>query len=78
MEVTEDKQENKDIIDAEGFLDEIAGQKLESNLRTSPKVDAYIEEKGQGNPDAAPYERFFNPDRMALAMEYPKVQSQHS
>jgi hypothetical protein len=52
--VGENYQEDKKIIDTQGPLNHIAGQKFQRLFPTAEKINSYGKKQGQGNPDATP------------------------
>jgi len=88
IEVAEDHEEDKDVVDAQGLFHQVAGEERErgvfgrvggARLDSVPEeVEAEIEEEGEGDPDAAPDERLLHLDGVRLAMEDAKVEREHA
>lgn len=70
----EDQQEDEEVIDAERFFDQVAGQKLLSVRFTQPIVYSGIEQQGDCNQDTGQPQRLFSTDRVGLAFENPEIQ----
>src|SRR5262245_4614134 len=75
--ISEDQQENEDVVYAKRLLDQVAGQECESRLRPTPVIYAEIEEQRQYDPDAAPGQRLPDRDFVRPAMENTKVDGEH-
>lgn len=72
-----DDHEDEDIIDGEGFFDQVAGDELDRLFRTEPDVDEPGETERQRNPDNAPDCGFFQGDDVGFAIEDAEVERQH-
>ena len=75
--VGEDDEEDKDVIDGEGFLDQVTGKELKACPGSEPQVDPEVEEEGHADPDPSPDERFAHANLVRPAMEDAEVQDQH-
>ena len=53
LEVGEDKNENKDVIDAEGVLDQITGEKIQGAIRAQHFGDDQTKSEGEKYPQQA-------------------------
>lgn len=76
-EVGEEQGDNEDVIDAEGFLDDVAGEELEGFVIAHEVPDAEIEGESEGDPDEGPGDGLFDGDDVALAVEDAEVERQH-
>src|SRR5215467_180105 len=76
-EISEDQQEDKDIVYAQRLLDQVAGQECERRLGPEPVIYAQIEEQRQNDPDAAPGQRLSDRHFVRLAMENAQVEGEH-
>jgi hypothetical protein len=56
-EVREDEDEDEEIVDAEGELDEIAGVVLQRRLGALPPENEESEEMGEGDEPETPAQR---------------------
>ena len=52
--IVENQQEDKKIVNAQGALYQIAGQKLQRDVGPPPEVNHRIEKQRHDNPDSAP------------------------
>ncbi len=73
-ESAEDDQKQKQVINAESLLDEIAGEIFERGRNAEDVVHADTEEDGDGDPHGAPKRGFFNAAFMRLAVKNAQVQ----
>ena len=69
--IREDHDEDKDVVHAQGILDEIASEKFERPLRSAEVIDAGIKGQGEEDPHQAPQGRLFFCDDAGVAVEYP-------
>src|SRR5512135_2694853 len=74
---TKKQHEDKEIVHAEGLLDQIARQKLQSWLWPSPEVQTSIKQERKHNPDRAPAQSLFQGNGVGFAMEHAQVKRQH-
>jgi chromosome segregation ATPase len=56
----EDQKKNKEIVKAQGPLQDIAGQELHRKLLPLHQVNAPVKEQRDNDPDTAPDQRFFH------------------
>ena len=66
FKIGKDKEEDEEIIDAEGFFDDIAGKKLQRFLFPESEIDGDIHQKRKHNPKNAPDNRLSNGHRLLL------------
>ncbi len=76
-EIREDHQEHENIVDAQRFLDQVTGKKLESFFGAPVVVDADIENERQGDPYQAPSQRLAQRNLVSLAMKDPEIDGEH-
>lgn len=76
-EVGEEQGDDEDVIDAEGFLDDVAGEEFEGFVIAHEVPDAEIEGEGEGDPDEGPGDGLFDGDDVAFAIKDAKVERQH-
>ena len=77
FEVTENHQENKDVVNGKGFFEDVAGEKFEGlffgndgavkGVACQLEIEPACESAGYGDPDAAPGDGFFDADFMRTA-----------
>ena len=77
FEVTENHQENKDVVNGKGFFEDVAGEKFESlffgndgavkGVACQLEIEPACEGTGYGDPDATPGDGFFDTDFMRAA-----------
>jgi len=77
FEVTENHQENKDVVNGKGFFEDVAGEKFEGfffgnngavkGVACQLEIEPACEGAGYGDPDAAPADGFFDADFMRTA-----------
>ena len=53
LEISEDENENEDVIDAERVFDEVAGEEIEAGLSPFDLPDQEVESEGENDPDDA-------------------------
>jgi hypothetical protein len=72
----EDQKKYENVVYAERFLNEVAGEKLKS--RSAPVREEYPKSKGNGkrDPDGALQSSFTQVNRVRAAVEYAKVKQQ--
>src|SRR3970040_1500566 len=58
LEIGEEKEEDEQVVDAQGLLDQIPGEPAQGDVGTVPEVHEDIEDKRQANPHGAPQERY--------------------
>ena len=73
----EDSQEDERVVDAEGLLDQVAGEPLEAGLRAAPPEDPAVEREGERDPDDAPDRRLPHRDLVGLAVEDEEIEGEH-
>ena len=76
-EVGEDHQEDEDVVDRQGLLDQVAGQELQALGRAEPGQISALKREGERHPDHAPGERLAEADLVGLAVEDAQVERQH-
>lgn len=76
-EVGENKQEDKNVVDTEGFLDQVACKIVQGGLRTDEVVNSNPENDGLCYPDTGPDEALFDADFVGLSIEDFQVNNQH-
>jgi hypothetical protein len=86
LEGAEDQQEDEDVVDGQGFLDQVAGEKLQrllvgdlgSGRAVQIPPQAAVEQQGQADPHERPCRRFLDAHLVRLvAAEDEQVQRQH-
>src|SRR5262249_54943204 len=79
LEIVKDQEEDEDVVDAQGLLDEEAGEKLQARLAAAlvEQDDADVEEQGQAGPDGEPGQRLFRADHVRPTLDQAEVQRQH-
>ena len=73
----EDHHKDEEVIDAEGFLDQIGGQEFERGFRPAPEVDGEVEEKRRADPDGAPQSGGTQRHRPCPAARDAQIHRQH-
>ena len=74
----EDHEKQEEIVDAEGFFDQVAGEKLESGLTARIVQNAKAEQRGNRDPGCAGYSGFLQTDFVQTAAEYPQIERDRS
>ena len=76
-EIGKDHDKNKDIVDAEGFFDQVAGQEHQGRLRAQVEVEPEVESQRYADPYPTPDQRLAHFDNVGFAVKHPEVQCQH-
>ena len=76
-EVGEEQGDDEDVIDAEGFLDDVAGEEFEGFVIAHEVPNTEIEGEGEGDPDEGPRDGLFDGDDVAFAVKDAEVERQH-
>src|SRR5215468_7348984 len=76
-EVFEDHQEYKQIVDAQGKLDHVAGDELEAGLTSLPEIQNGRESSGLRDIHEAPAQRLTKLDDVARSMKNAQVDDEH-
>jgi hypothetical protein len=76
-EVGENQQEYKDIIDAEGFFNQVSREVIEGWLRSHKVVDTNPKNNGLCNPDPGPDKALFDTDFVRFPIEDFQINNQH-
>ena len=74
--IGEDQQEDKDVVHAERFFDQITGEKFQGQLRPAGIINPRVKGQSQADPDHAPYTGLFARHLARFTMEDPQVQEQ--
>ena len=77
-EVGEDQQEDEQVVNAEGELDEIAGVVLQRRLGALPPQNEQAEQKRQRHHPTAPPERLLQGEDVTAAVEHTQVEDQEA
>src|SRR5580658_8975106 len=77
-EITEDHEEEEEIVHTEGKLEHIAGDELQGDLAALPKENQAGKSGGEGDPHTAPGKRLARTHNPAAAVEDEQVQHQHA
>src|SRR5882724_6202735 len=70
----ENDQEEKKIVDAQRFFDEVAGEKFERRLAADIEKNSGAEKQGDADPDAGPQAGFAYADFVGLVVQDTQVQ----
>ena len=73
----EDDEKDKDVVDGERLLNDVAGEKLERTFHPEPDVDPDVESQGQGNPNGRPHEGLSDAHGVCGAVEDTEIECQH-
>ena len=76
-EVGKNQQEHEQIVDAQGFLDEVARQELQRRARAAFVGDQRGKRQGQPDPHGAPRHRFLELDLVFPAVDHAEIERQH-
>src|SRR5262249_48891156 len=68
-EIRQDNKKDEEIVDTQGFLNEIAGKKCQGGLSATQAIHAEIEEECQANPDSTPAQGLFDLHDVCVTME---------
>src|SRR5690606_28794345 len=74
----EQQGENEQVVHAEGFFNEVAGEKLQARLRRKAPVNVGVEAKGDKNPHGAGDGGFPDSNPMGIAVQDEKVEGKHA
>ena len=77
LEIGKDQKEDKEVIDGQRQLDEVAGEKLETPLRAEIAEDDAGKQHRNGYPNAAPNPSFAIADSVSFTIEEAEIQTQH-
>gem|GEM_PF-3941318 len=76
-EGAEEQHEDEDVVDREGFLDQIAGEEFDRRLGAHGVVDDAVEGESQRDPDRAPGDCFLERRLVRLTVEDAQIEGQH-
>ena len=76
-EVPEDDDEDKDVVHAQGILDDVAGQEFQGALGAKPEVEQDVEGNGQTDPGQDPAEGLAVTDFVRVAVEDAEIEREH-
>jgi hypothetical protein len=77
LEVTEDEQEDEEVINRERQLDDVTRQEFDARHTAQSPEDAARKQQRQRDPDGAPSCRLAIGNRVRLAVEDAQVERQH-
>src|SRR5688572_23818854 len=77
IEIREDQNDHKDVVDTQRLLDQIPGKKLKRLFFAELVVDENVEEKREEYPNAGPKQRFFDRNFFCLTVKYSKIEEKH-
>src|SRR5690606_9803000 len=72
-----DDEEDEEVVDAEGPLDDVAGDELDALLGPHPGGDDDGEDAGEPHPHHAPGAGLADRDRVGLSVEDQEVEGEH-
>jgi hypothetical protein len=83
-EVREDQDEDKDVVNGERLLDHVAGEELKcqalpdvaAKAASRIKVEAVVEDLGEGDPDDGPAERLTEGHDMGVPVEHTQIEGE--
>jgi hypothetical protein len=75
-EIGENHQKDEEVVYAERFLNQVAGEILQRRVMSPPQINTQIEQQSQRNPESSPEQRFFDGNDMSPAVKNPHVQNQ--
>jgi hypothetical protein len=78
LEKPEDHDEHEQIVDAQRFFDEVAGEEFKGFLVSDKVIDANVEGNGQSDPEQTPEQGGFNFDDRILFMKNKEVKAEHN
>jgi hypothetical protein len=78
LEIGKDQKKDKEVVNAEGFFYQIAGEKLKSRFITPPEIDDDIETQGNGDPECAPKKGFLDLDLVRPPIENDQIKGEQS
>ena len=76
IEAAENQEEDKNIVDAQGFFHQVGSEEVGAGLRAAIKVNPKIEKQGDADPCGAFDEGFFKADGVWASMEDAEVETQ--
>jgi hypothetical protein len=74
--VGKEQDENKNVVDTEGILDEVAGEELEPFGGTEFEVNERAERERKNDPDDAPQKSLAETDDMRLPVKHSEIKRQ--
>jgi hypothetical protein len=60
LKISKDKEEDKKVIDAQRFFDQITGEKLNSRIVATVPKNTQVKKQRQGDPHHARQQSFFD------------------
>ena len=76
-EILKDHEKDKQVVDAQRFFDDVAGEEFKSFLFAPGIINSSIEDQRKQDPHSAPGCRLFDGNRMGLAVKYAQVDGEH-
>ena len=76
LEGAEDDEEDEQIVDAQSFFDDVAGEEFHAALATKPVPDEKAERESEGDPDGTPEGGFASLDLVGFAMEHTQIEGE--
>jgi hypothetical protein len=76
LEGAENDEEDKEIVDTEGFFDDVAGEEFHASLGTEPVPDEKGEAKSEANPEGAKEHSFSDGDLVGFAMKDTQIENE--
>ena len=77
VEVGEDHDEDEQVVNGEGFFEQVAGEEFKGLMVSHERINRQVESKGGDNPDRAPDQGFPDLDLVGLAVDQAEVHRQH-
>ena len=76
-EITEDHEEDEQVVHAERELDYVTCHELERGRPSVPEIDEHSKGASQGDPHHTPTERLAKTDGVLSTMKDPQIENQH-
>jgi hypothetical protein len=77
-EILKDHQKHEQVIDAQGFFDDVSGEELERFFGSPRVIDPNIEDHRQADPDNTLNRCFLDRNGVGFAVENTQIQSKHA
>jgi hypothetical protein len=76
LEGAENDEEDKEIVNTEGFFDDVAGEEFHASLGTEPVPDEKAKTKSEANPEGAKEHSFSDGDLVGFAMKDTQIEGE--
>lgn len=77
LEIGKDQDDDKNIINTQGFFYDVTSKKLKGFFLPQLKIDKYIEQKGKENPKGCPPKCRFYRYLLWFTVEHAQIKRKH-